>query len=135
MADKPETKINKRLKLATDTLIHSGVQAHRIEVRTGVGWPDWLVFQDRANKVIMIESKWVYSWAHPLARWEPHQRSFARRKLAINIPFFLLIGDESKTLLLPAGPHLQVQSVDHVVKSWGATINPLELLDVLKRPR
>tara|TARA_R110000772_G_scaffold268452_1_gene395576 strand:+ start:20924 stop:21331 length:408 start_codon:yes stop_codon:yes gene_type:complete len=135
MAMKPEAKINARLKLATDTLIHSGVQAHRIEVRTGLGWPDWMLFQDEPNSCVMIESKWVYSWEQPLARWEPHQRSFARRKLAIGVPFYLLIGDEEKTLLLPAEPHLDSRNVDHIVKAWGTTIDPIGLQSVLTRPR
>ena len=131
MSYKPEQKINARLKRALDSIPQ--VQAHRIEVRTGLGWPDWLVFSGYPDKrVVMIESKWVNSWKNPLARWEPHQRSFAKRKMALGIPCYLLIGDKEYTFLLGAHCNLDVQDAKfHHIWRWDTHIPGPELAQIL----
>lgn len=132
MAAKPEAKINARMRCACDALLHYGVQAHRIEVRTGLGWPDWIVFV-RGYQTVLVECKWVYSWDRPLGDWKPHQRSFSKRKLGIGIPVLLLVGDSEKTFLLDSADHLERDTMHSFMNGWGTTIKPFELYTSITR--
>lgn len=113
---KPEQKVWQRLKRALDQI--PGMQAHRIELKTAEsGFPDVMYGY---GGIGFIELK----WGDDLSDWRTNQRRFAKLKEKIGVPCYVLVGDETSTVLLRSKDHFDTKKITKPLLTWGRRIDP-----------